>query len=235
MRYRDWAAVAAALVVLAIAVLALVAGVGTGTVGTALAALVAIGGVCWSSYRVIRRDGGGVPSIQPPERSPERSRRAAPVSGRDLLDPLDAATSAIRGAEDLERAAESVRPVLRATLIEVYEASGADRERAEHVLATGAWTDDRTAAALLDPAVDPPVRSLTVRIERWLFPERVFRRRVNRAVDAIVHTAEDRLPTVAGQRAPRPVPITDPPLAELRRTVDGHLEPAGRQFGRRSE
>ncbi|AWB28139.1 DUF7269 family protein [Halococcoides cellulosivorans] len=235
MRYRDWAAVGTALVVLAAAVLALVAGVGAGILGTALAALVGIVGVCWSSYRVLRRSGGGVPSIQPPERSPERSRRAATVSGRDLLDPLEAATGAIRGADDLERAAERVRPVLRATLIEVYEASGADRATAERDLAAGAWTDDSTAAALLDPAVEPPARPLSVRIERWLFPERVFRRRVNRAVDAIVHTAEDRLPTVAGQTAPRPVPITDPPLAELRRTVDGRLEPAGAQFGGRSE
>lgn len=227
MRRRDWAAIGAALGTLGLAAIGLVVGLEAGPVGRAIAALVAVGGLAWTGYRAVRREGGGVPSIQPPEHSPERSRRSAPVSGRDLLDPMSEATRSIRGAADIEAATETVRPVLRATVIEVYEATGADRSDAETALAAGAWTDDPTAAAVLDPAVEPPTRPLSVRIERWLFPERVFRRRVVRAVDAIAALADRRLPVVAGQGAPRPVPITDPPLAELRRTVDGRLEPAG--------
>ncbi|MFB6161983.1 MAG: hypothetical protein ABEJ86_00875 [Halococcoides sp.] len=235
LRWRDWTAIAIAVGALALAVLALARGVGSGPVGAALGVVVALAGLTWAAYRSIRRYGGGVPSIQPPTWSPERSRQSAPVSGRDLLEPLESAAASIGAAEDIPAATETVRPVLRDAVIEVYAASGDDRSTAERALSSGEWTDDRAAAAVLDPSIDPPTRSLPVRIERWLFPERVFRRRVHRAVDAIARTADRRLPVVAGQFAPRPVPITDPPLSELRRTVEGDLARPGEDFRGRSE
>ncbi|MFC7196011.1 hypothetical protein ACFQL4_17525 [Halosimplex aquaticum] len=96
----------------------------------------------------------------------------------------------------------------------------------EDLLASGAWTDDPVAAAVLDERVEPPRRSLRGRIRAWLFPERIVRRQAARAVAAIADAADEELPPVVGQRAPRTVPTLAPALGSLQRSVDGTLQRA---------
>ncbi len=43
---------------------------------------------------------------------------------------------------------------------------------------------------------------------------------------AVSVAADDALPTVVGQRAPRPVPVVAPAVADLQRAADGSLQRA---------
>jgi len=79
---------------------------------------------------------------------------------------------------------------------------------------------------VLSPQIDRPRRTFTGRLYAWLFPERVVRQRVRRAVQAVAEAADDALPPVPGQRAPRSVPVRQPTLEELRRGVDDRLQSA---------
>ncbi|MFC7141952.1 hypothetical protein ACFQMA_19205 [Halosimplex aquaticum] len=157
---------------------------------------------------------------------PEETADPADVTGEAFAKVVDEACERAAAGETVEDGFEVVRPRLREALTRVLVAGGTDREGVEDLLASGAWTDDPVAAAVLDERVEPPRRSLRGRIRAWLFPERIVRRQAARAVAAIADAADEELPPVVGQRAPRTVPTLAPALGSLQRSVDGTLQRA---------
>lgn len=174
-------------------------------------------------------DGDGVPWA-PGEPfaspSPELVEGEFPLSSADLSRLVETAGRRARTDGDIEAGVAAVRPALRTALFDALVAGGATEADAQEALAEGRWTDDRVAASVLDESVEPPERSLRERVAAWLFPERVIRRQVRRAVDALAGVTDEALPTVPGQTAPRTVPVVRPTLSELRRGVDGRLQRA---------
>lgn len=158
--------------------------------------------------------------------SPEVAEGDHPLSSTDLTGAVESAAGRARSAGDVEAGLEPLRPALRQALVEALVAGGRNQDDVEAALADGHWTDDPVAASVLDASVDHPDRSLRRRLEAWLFPERVVRRRARRAVNAVGRAADEALPTVPGQTAPRTVPVVQPTLAELRRGADGRLQRA---------
>lgn len=158
--------------------------------------------------------------------TPEHSASDHPLSSVALARILEAASETARSEGTVEDGLEVVRPALRETLIDALVAGGTPPESAADAVATGTWTDDAVAASVLDADVEPPERSLRERFEAWLFPERVLRRRTRRAVDAVAGRADEALPPVPGQTAPRNVPVVRPALEDLQRGVDGRLQRA---------
>lgn len=160
--------------------------------------------------------------------TPEETADPADVTGADLATLVDRACERAQEAETVEEGFSVVRPPLRETLERVLVASGIDRAAVDDALATGAWTDDRIAAAVVDERVQRPTVSFLDRVRIWLFPERVVRIQTARAVAAIAECADTELPPVVGQRAPRTVPSVAPPLGTLQRAADGTLQRASR-------
>ncbi|WP_135830441.1 DUF7269 family protein [Halorussus halobius] len=75
----------------------------------------------------------------------------------------------------------------------VARPGGREPEAARRAVETGAWTDDRLAAAFLADD-DGPDAPLAARLRAWLDPPAERRRRINRTVDAVEAAAErDRL------------------------------------------
>lgn len=186
-----------------------------------------------------RGDGGAVaqapwrPGGMILEDAPERSPADVILSGEGLADVVASAGERAREEGTVSAGLAVVRPALRTALVDALVRGGADREDAERSVETGSWTGDATAAAVLDEDVDHPGWSLRGRFEAWLFPERVVRREVRRAMGAVAAAAEDALPTVPGQRAPRTVRVLQPTLEDLRRGADGHLQRAADPLGAR--
>lgn len=158
--------------------------------------------------------------------TPEHSASDHPLSSVALARILEAAGETARTEGTVADGLEVVRPALRETLLDALVAGGTRPESAANAVADGTWTDDAVAASVLDADVEPPERSLSERVEAWLFPERVLRRRTRRAVDAIAEQADEALPPVPGQTAPRNVPVVRPALEDLQRGVDGRLQRA---------
>lgn len=158
--------------------------------------------------------------------SPEVAESDHPLSSVALTRAVESAAERARSAGDVEAGLELLRPSLRRALVDALVAGGRDEAAVEAALADGSWTDDPVAASVLDASVDPRASSRRRRLEAWLFPERVVRRRVRRAVNALGAAADEALPTVPGQTAPRSVPVVRPTLAELRRGADGRLQRA---------
>lgn len=156
--------------------------------------------------------------------SPEVAEGEYRLSSVALTRVVESAGERARKMGDTEAGLEKVRPPLRRALVEALVAGGHDEAAVERALAEGAWTDDPIAASVLDSSVEPPAQSLRRRFEAWLFPERVVRRRARRAVNAVGAAAEEALPAVPGQTAPRELPVVQPTLAELQRGVDGRLQ-----------
>jgi hypothetical protein len=158
--------------------------------------------------------------------APESTPTTTRISGTALTEHIEAAAADARSEGTIEPGIETIREPLRETLVTVLMQGGWDQERVEDALAEGTWTDDPVAAALLDENVTPPEQPLRRRIWIWLFPEKAIRHRTARAVGAIARVSQSAVPSVVGQRAPRPVPITDPTVDELRRAADGTLRRA---------
>jgi hypothetical protein len=204
------------------------------TIVAAAVALLAIFGVVSTLWKLLATPGADGTVLPPPwtddgelfGRKPERSRGEDALSGESFGAVLSEACDRARSAGTVEAGYETVRPVLRRVLVDALVLRDGDRVAVERSLAGGEWTDDRTAAAILDPAVEPPPLSLRERIEAWLFPERVVRRQLQVAVQEIAEAADEVVPTVPGQNAPRSVPISQPRLADLQRGVDGSLQRA---------
>lgn len=198
--------------------------------GAALVVLVGVGLTVLKLYR----SGGDETTAPPPwmeagalvEGTPEETADPADVTGADLATLVDDACERARDAETVEEGFEAVRPPLRRTLADVLVAGGTDPAAVEERLASGDWTDDAVAAAVVDEAVRRPSGTLRERVRTWLFPERVVRRETARTVRAIAETADETLPPVVGQRAPRTVPTLAPSLGSLQRAADGTLQRA---------
>ncbi|WP_135363077.1 DUF7269 family protein [Halosimplex halophilum] len=164
--------------------------------------------------------------------TPEETADPADVTGAELAELVGEARERARDAETVEEGFAVVRRPLREALTRVLAAGGADPDQIEGALATGAWTDDRVAAAVVDERVDPPRLSLRGRLRAWLFPERVVRRGTARAVAAIDEAAERELPPVVGADAPRTAPTLAPAIGSLQRAADGTLQRADAAAGR---
>ncbi|MDS0221585.1 hypothetical protein NDI54_09510 [Haloarcula sp. S1AR25-5A] len=148
------------------------------------------------------------------------------VSGAELAEHVEAAAAQARKGGTVAESLGSVREPLRATLTDALVQGGHDHETIERQLAAGTWTDDPVAAAVLDEDVTPPDRPLRARLRAWLFPEKAVRQRSARAMAAVSAAANDALPSVVGQQAPRPVPVVAPGVADLQRAADGTLQRA---------
>jgi len=224
---------------IAIAVAALAAVVAPGgSPGAAVSVFVAVLsvlGIVVALWKVLGPVGEDDQSVAAPpwsddgalfDRAPERTPGDDLLSGESFAAVVEEAAAAARSERRVEAGFETVRPVLRRTLVDVLALGPDDRSTIEQRLEAGTWTDDRVAAAVLDPAVPRPERPFRVRLEAWLFPERVVRRRLQRAVQAVAETGDDVVPDVPGQNAPRNVPILQPTLESLRRGVDGRVQHA---------
>ncbi|QLH84540.1 DUF7269 family protein [Halosimplex pelagicum] len=99
-----------------------------------------------------------------------------------------------------ERAGEEVGERLRRLAVARLAREGWDRESADRAVATGTWTDDRTAAAFLS-GDDGPVATLRSRLRLWLDPERERERRIRRTVAALDAVAESAANADAGAAA----------------------------------
>ncbi|WP_372479109.1 hypothetical protein ACAH01_10240 [Halomicrobium sp. HM KBTZ05] len=204
------------------------------TIVASAVALLAIFGVGVSLWKLLASPDGDGPALPPPwtddgalfDRAPERSRGEDALSGESFGAVLADAGQTARSDGTVEAGYDTVRPVLRRALVDALVIREGDRAAVEASLAAGSWTDNQIGAAVLDPGVDPPPRSLRARIEAWLFPERVVRRHLQIAVQAVAEAADDAVPTVPGQNAPRSVPVSQPRLEDLQRGVDGTVQRA---------
>ncbi|ELY53967.1 DUF7269 family protein [Natronolimnohabitans innermongolicus] len=158
--------------------------------------------------------------------APERSDQSPALSSGSLASVLEEAAERAGDGGDVEDGIEVVRPSLRTALVEALAADGTPRAEVENALESGEWTEDRVAASVLDSSVQPPDRPFRERLRAWLFPERVVRERSRRAVNAVATAANEALPTVPGQSAPRTRPVLQPRLEELNRGADGQLQRA---------
>ena len=173
-------------------------------------------------------DGDGVPWADGAAFASPRPEDAATdhdLSGAALASTVEEAAGRAREM-GLDEGVGAVRPRLRETLVAALVAGGRERAAVETAVEEGAWTDDRLAASVLSPAVDPPTRSLRYRAWAWLYPERAVRRRVRRATHAVAATADEALPAVPGESAARTVPVVRPTVSDLQRGVDGRLQQA---------
>ncbi len=156
---------------------------------------------------------------------PESTQKTDPISGTALSDVIETAASDAR-EDTVQAGLATVRTPLRETLVAALRRGGWDSDRIEAALADGSWTDDPVAAAVLDESVVPPERSLRRRAWAWLFPGKAVRHRTARAVGAVARAADSALPPVVGQQAPRPMPVVEPTLDDLKRATDGSLRRA---------
>ncbi|WP_424004654.1 DUF7269 family protein [Haloarcula salina] len=197
----------------------------------ALGALVVLLGLCVAGWKLWRRPDGPAVSpapwseadefvSDPPETTPADQR----ISGTAMVEHVEAAAARARGGATVAESLESVREPLRAALVDALVQGGRDPDDVRDELAAGTWTDDPVAAAVLDETVTPPDRPLRARVRDWLFPEQAVRRRSARAMAAVGVAADEALPAVVGQRAPRPVPVLTPTVDDLRRAADGSLQ-----------
>lgn len=158
----------------------------------------------------------------PPEATPDTDR----ISGTAFTDHMETAAREARREATVDAGLSAVREPLRETLVAALRQGGLDEDRIDDVLASGSWTDDRVAAAVVDERVSPPRRSLRRRVWAWLFPHKAVRHRAARSVGAVSRAADQVLPPVVGQRAPRPVPVVEPTVEDLQRAADGSLRRA---------
>ncbi|WP_408956877.1 hypothetical protein [Natrinema sp. 74] len=158
--------------------------------------------------------------------APERTDSEPPLSSDELAGLIETAGERARDSGSVDDGLEAVRPALRAALIDALEQGGRSRSDVEAALADGNWTDDRVAASVLAAEVEPPNQSFRERVRAWLSPEQIVRERARRATNAVAAAADEALPTVPGQTAPRTVPVVQPPLEDLRRGADGRFQRA---------
>lgn len=161
----------------------------------------------------------------PPDR-PERSTVEAPVAGRALVGLTARAGRAAREGDSVDDGIEVVRPALREALVGALVGGGASLASARAAIESGRWTDDRVVASVLSADVEPPAQPLSRRFWAWLYPERVVRRRLAGAVQAVAEAAEDALPAVPGQTAPRTIQVPWQSVDELRDGTDAEPRPA---------
>jgi len=184
-----------------------------------LVSLVGVGGLAAAAWLVYdrsrsRRDPVPWSNAGPIVRSdPEDAPRRYPLSGSRLAGILVDARAAARDRREVEDGLAVVRPLLRTAYCEAAVAGGQDRSAATEALDAGTWTDDRVAASVLSPHVDPPTRSLRRRFRDWLYPGRAVTRRTVRAVSAVATAGDAAIAPVIGSDAPRRAETYEPSLA----------------------
>ncbi|GEM_PF-270528 len=157
--------------------------------------------------------------------APERTTRTEQLSAHSLQSLVaEAGRQARRGS--LEDGVALVRSELRTLATDALGQSGQQPDDIEQMLRSGAWTDDRLAASVLDPAIEPPSRSRLTRFREWLYPERAIRRRTRHAMQAIGELTATDVASIPGGRAPRQIPVLEPRLEDLQVTADGSLQEA---------
>jgi hypothetical protein len=156
--------------------------------------------------------------------TPEYAATDDVLSGQGLSWVLDEGGAVAREDRTVAAGEEWVRPTLRGVLLDVLVHEHRDRTAAEAVVDEGDWTDDRVAASVVSGTVTGPPLSFRERIYAWLFPERVLRERVRVTVAEIARVADETLPAVPGERAPRTIPVVTPSVDDLQRTADGDLD-----------
>lgn len=224
------AAAAAALLALAAAVqTALTRPETDGSPGLLILLVVAFVAVVWLLYRLSSvdadrsvTDAPGAPRGIAPERTPDD----LPMSGAFFTRTIETAIQRTENTGDIDEGLAVVRPSLRATLSAVLAEAGYAEDEIDARLERGDWTDEQVAAAVLDPAVPLPTLTLRERLTMWLFPERFVTAFTRAAVEEIRETADETLPTIPGETAPRPVPTAKPTLEQLRRSAGGDLTAA---------
>jgi hypothetical protein len=157
---------------------------------------------------------------------PEQTVTEYPVSAQELARVIAAAGGKAREQGTIEDGLAVLGPPLRAALLDALVQGGLDRSEAERQLQTGAWTDNEWAAYVIEPSVGAPRWTLRQRFRAWLFPEATVQRLAREAVHGVARVADDAIPPVPGQGAPRTVPVATPSLADLRRGADGELQEA---------
>lgn len=200
-------------------------------VALGLVAMVGLAGALWKVRGRLDSAGDETAVAWDPEGefarpAPERTDESRPLSSIAFATVVSEAGATARSEGTVADGIAEIRSPLREALLDALSAGDRTRSDARRMVAEGSWTDDDVAAAVLDGSVSPPARTIRERIEAWLYPERVVRRRTRRAMGAVAAAAEDALPTVPGERAPRTVPVTQPTLEDLRRGADGRLQRA---------
>jgi hypothetical protein len=158
--------------------------------------------------------------------APERTPETRELSGTNLAPVVERAGEAARAEGTVQDGLAVVRPELQTLLTGVLSHGQTSRAAATRAIENGTWTDDRIAAAVLHTQVESPPLSVRERLIAWLFPERAVRDHTGRAVGAIATAADEHLPPVVGQQAPRNVPVVTPTLEDLQRAADGQLQRA---------
>lgn len=197
----------------------------------ALAGLLSVG---WYLYQSWQGDPGSDTESTYPGRptgpAPETTPDDQPMSGAYFTQTIQTAIERTESTGDIDEGLAVVRPSLRATLTNVLSEGGYDEDSVRATLSRGDWTDDQVAAAVLDPNVPLPTLTLRERLTMWLFPERFVTAFTRAAVDAIRAAADETLPAIPGESAPRPVPTSQPTIEELTRDVGGDLNMAHDPF-----
>ncbi|MEF8853031.1 MAG: hypothetical protein V5A28_11550 [Haloarculaceae archaeon] len=141
--------------------------------------------------RVLADDGGAERFEELLDRPPEGVARRAPRTGEALDDDVS------RAVAGNDRALARVRERLGDLAVAVLARQNDGFEEPAEVVATGAWTDDRTAAAFL-AGPGGPVPAVRSRVRLWLDPETERERRIRRTADAIDALAADATPVGHG-------------------------------------
>jgi hypothetical protein len=126
---------------------------------------------------------------------PTRLRAAGgELDHSDPGEDLDAGLRAIETAPNTAGAREQrelVRGRVQRTAVRAYQQRhSVSTEAAVDAVATGAWTDDVVAAAFAGDEQAPRL-PLRERLRGWLHPSRAFRRRTERAADAVHELARE--------------------------------------------
>lgn len=142
--------------------------------------LAAVGGLVGLLATAMARVGAAPSSTTDATMDARRSDPPETVSvpdGTVTGDAVDRTFEQVRHPSDLETIADD----LRATAVAIERAVG-EPSRAEDAVASGEWTDDDLAAAVLSESVAVPVLA---RLRAWLDPEAEARRRLRRVVTAL--------------------------------------------------
>ncbi|MEY7848847.1 hypothetical protein AB7C87_06535 [Natrarchaeobius sp. A-rgal3] len=196
-----------------------------------LIVLLALAVAGWKVWGALEFDGSKPPAPWADDEpfanpAPERTVREPPLSSDGLTAVVEEAGATARKRGTVDDGLEVLRPVFREVLVGALVQGGTARGEAEAALSDGSWTDDDVAASVLEETISGPDRPFRNRVYAWLFPERVVRRLARRVMGAVADAADEALPTVPGQTAPRTVPVVQPRLEELTRGADGRLERA---------
>lgn len=145
-----------------------------------LLALVAAG----YGIKVLLGAAGGVPDREPPASRRDEVARTS-RAGADIDEAFDALGADGGAGWSRMNAARMLRSELRRSVITALEWRGHPREEAERLIDSGAWTDDRRAAAFLGDEYLP----LRMRVRDWASGEGT-RRQVEAAAEELAGLTE---------------------------------------------